>query len=81
MKVRNVIKRLKADGWTVVCTRGSHRQLKHPTKPGTVTVAGHLSVCWLNGLTGSAESSSRLCNARRSRRRTMLLNEPYGLLS
>jgi len=23
--------------------RGSHRQLAHPTKPGTVTVAGHPS--------------------------------------
>ena len=42
MKVRDVIKRLKADGWIVVRTRGSHRQLKHPTKPGTVTVAGQL---------------------------------------
>jgi len=24
-----------------VATRGSHEQLKHPTKPGRVTVAGH----------------------------------------
>ncbi|MGB7168359.1 MAG: type II toxin-antitoxin system HicA family toxin [Acidobacteriaceae bacterium] len=24
--------------------RGSHRQFKHPTKPGKVTVAGHPSV-------------------------------------
>jgi predicted RNA binding protein YcfA (HicA-like mRNA interferase family) len=23
------------------CERGSHRHFKHPTKPGTVTIAGH----------------------------------------
>ena len=31
---------LHADGWHLVATRGSHRQLKHPSKPGRVTVAG-----------------------------------------
>lgn len=41
MKVRDVIKRLEEDGWYVVRTRGSHRQLKHSSKPGVVTVAGH----------------------------------------
>jgi predicted RNA binding protein YcfA (HicA-like mRNA interferase family) len=40
MKVRDVIKRLEADGWYLARTRGSHRQYKHPTKPGLVTVAG-----------------------------------------
>nr|WP_041233465.1 type II toxin-antitoxin system HicA family toxin [Cylindrospermum stagnale] len=40
MKVREVIKRLEADGWYLDRTRGSHRQLKHPDKPGTVTVSG-----------------------------------------
>ena len=29
-----------ADGWYLVVTRGSHRQFKHPAKPGRVTVAG-----------------------------------------
>jgi predicted RNA binding protein YcfA (HicA-like mRNA interferase family) len=43
MKVRAVIKRLREDGWIHVTTRGSHRQFKHPTKPGKVTVAGALS--------------------------------------
>jgi len=28
------------DGWFLVRTRGSHRQFKHGTKPGLVTVAG-----------------------------------------
>ncbi len=40
MKVREVIKMLEQDGWYLVATRGSHRQFKHPTKPGRVTVAG-----------------------------------------
>jgi len=31
---------LRDDGWALVATRGSHRQLKHPVKPGRVTVAG-----------------------------------------
>ncbi len=43
MKVRDAIKILEADGWRRLVTRGSHRQFKHPTKPGRVTVAGNLS--------------------------------------
>lgn len=31
---------LRRDGWMQVATRGSHRQFKHPLKPGRVTVAG-----------------------------------------
>jgi predicted RNA binding protein YcfA (HicA-like mRNA interferase family) len=31
---------LQADGWFLVATRGSHRQFKHPVKPGRVTVPG-----------------------------------------
>jgi len=31
---------LKADGWFLVCTRGSHRQFRHPRKSGKVTVPG-----------------------------------------
>jgi predicted RNA binding protein YcfA (HicA-like mRNA interferase family) len=40
MKVREAIKMLESDGWRLVVTRGSHRQFKHPSKPGRVTVAG-----------------------------------------
>jgi len=40
MKVRLILRVLKDDGWVLERTRGSHRQLKHPTKPGTVTVSG-----------------------------------------
>lgn len=44
MKAREVIKRLEADGWYNVKSRGGHRQFKHPTKKGRVTVAGKLGV-------------------------------------
>jgi predicted RNA binding protein YcfA (HicA-like mRNA interferase family) len=40
MKVREIIRLLEDDGWFLVATRGSHRQFKHPTRPGRVTVAG-----------------------------------------
>ncbi|MFQ5955139.1 MAG: type II toxin-antitoxin system HicA family toxin [Kiloniellales bacterium] len=40
MKVRDIIRLLEDRGWYLVATRGSHRQFKHPFKPGRVTVAG-----------------------------------------
>lgn len=39
-KTKEVIKMLEDDGWYISRTRGSHRQFKHKTKPGTVTVNG-----------------------------------------
>ena len=39
-KVKEVIKMLEQDGWYLVNTVGDHRQYKHPTKKGRVTVAG-----------------------------------------
>ena len=44
MKVKEVIIILEKDGWVLKRTRGSHRQFRHPTKPGTVTVAGKLNI-------------------------------------
>ena len=41
MKIRDIIKLIESDGWYQVDTRGSHRQYKHPEKPGRVTIAGH----------------------------------------
>ena len=43
MKIREILAILERDGWHLVATRGSHRQFKHPTKPGRVTVPGKLS--------------------------------------
>ena len=40
VKVRDIVKQLEDDGWSVVRQRGSHRQFKHATKPGLVTLAG-----------------------------------------
>ena len=39
-KVKQVIKILEEDGWYLNRTKGDHRQFKHPTKRGTVTVPG-----------------------------------------
>ena len=40
LKVKEVINLLEEDGWSQVRQRGSHRQFKHQTKRGTVTVSG-----------------------------------------
>ena len=40
MKVKELLALIEADGWIEVRQRGSHRQFHHPSKPGTVTVAG-----------------------------------------
>jgi predicted RNA binding protein YcfA (HicA-like mRNA interferase family) len=44
VKVRDIIKMLEKDGWYLMRTKGSHRQFKHPIKPGIVTVAGKLGL-------------------------------------
>jgi predicted RNA binding protein YcfA (HicA-like mRNA interferase family) len=38
MSSREVIRRLRADGWYEAGHEGSHLQFKHPAKPGRVTV-------------------------------------------
>jgi predicted RNA binding protein YcfA (HicA-like mRNA interferase family) len=40
MKVSDLMRLLHDDGWLLAATRGSHRQFKHPSKPGRVTVPG-----------------------------------------
>jgi predicted RNA binding protein YcfA (HicA-like mRNA interferase family) len=40
MTVREILRLRGDDGWVLVTTRGSHRQFRHPAKPGRVTVAG-----------------------------------------
>ena len=44
MKVREAIKLIEDDGWRLARTRGSHRQFKHASKPGLVTIAGQPGV-------------------------------------
>jgi predicted RNA binding protein YcfA (HicA-like mRNA interferase family) len=65
VKVRDLLKRLADDGWTVVRQRGSHRQLRHSTKPNTVTVAGHE----LGRLGGSRTSAAKRRAARANGRK------------
>lgn len=43
MKVRDILKRLEADGWYEARMKGSHRVLKHPEKAGIVVVPGNFS--------------------------------------
>jgi predicted RNA binding protein YcfA (HicA-like mRNA interferase family) len=41
MTPRQVIRRLKEDGWIEKIQKGSHKQFVHPIKPGKVTVPVH----------------------------------------
>lgn len=41
MKVKELIKLLKSDGWMKKEQKGSHLQLVHPVKAGKVTVPVH----------------------------------------
>lgn len=43
VKVREVIRIIERVGWVCVRTRGSHRQYKHPLRPGLVTIPGNLN--------------------------------------
>lgn len=38
MKSRDVIAKIKADGWHEVRQTGSHKHFRHPSKSGTATV-------------------------------------------
>jgi len=40
VKVAEILRLLNDEGWNLVVTRGSHRQFKHPSKRGRVTVPG-----------------------------------------
>lgn len=44
VKVADLIRLLEQDGWRLVRTKGSHRQVKNASKPGAVTVAGKPSL-------------------------------------
>ena len=59
-KVRDAIRLVARNGWQLVRTRGSHRQYRHPDKPGTVTVAGKPSDDLPPGTWNSIMKQSRL---------------------
>jgi predicted RNA binding protein YcfA (HicA-like mRNA interferase family) len=60
MKIRDVIKLIEEDGWYLVVTKGSHRQYKHPTKAGRVTIAGHLNDDLATGTLNSVFKQAQL---------------------
>jgi predicted RNA binding protein YcfA (HicA-like mRNA interferase family) len=41
MKAKEVIKLLEDDGWYLSRQKGSHKQYKHKSKKGLVTIAAH----------------------------------------
>ena len=59
MKVGEILRLLQADGWFLIATRGSHRQFKHLSKAGRVTVPGKpsedLAVGTLNSILKQAQ--------------------------
>jgi predicted RNA binding protein YcfA (HicA-like mRNA interferase family) len=65
VKVRDLIRIVETDGWLLVGQRGSHRQYKHPTKAGRVTIAGKLSQ---DVPKGTAANILRQASLRRSGR-------------
>ena len=64
MKVKDLIKLLEIDGWRQVRMKGSHRQFHHPTKKGTVTVAGKPNVDIPPGTLNSAIKQAGLKKER-----------------
>ena len=61
VKVSEIIRALKKDGWYQASHDGtSHRQFKHPTKPGNVTINGKLSDTRSGWLLRSIEEQSGL---------------------
>ena len=60
MNAREVLEALKADGWLVVRTKGSHAQLKHPLKTGLVTLPIHGSRDLKPGTLASIERQAGL---------------------
>ena len=60
IKVREIVKMIEADGWFLVDTGGSHRQYKHPSKPGRVTIAGNLGHSLAPGTLNSILKQAKL---------------------
>jgi predicted RNA binding protein YcfA (HicA-like mRNA interferase family) len=60
VKVGEAIRLFEQDGWSLVATRGSHRQYRHPKKPGRVTIAGKPSEDLAPGTLNSILKQARL---------------------
>ena len=64
MKVADILRMLREDGWYLIATRGSHRQFKHSSRPGRVTVPGKPSDDLAPGTLGSILKQSGLRKTR-----------------
>jgi predicted RNA binding protein YcfA (HicA-like mRNA interferase family) len=64
MRIRDVIRLIERDGWFLAATRGSHRQYKHPSKPGRVTIAGKPSDDLASGTLNSVLKQAGLKEGR-----------------
>ena len=60
IKVSRILEALNKDGWVMTAQKGSHRQFKHPVKPGKVTVNGRPSDVVCGFLLKSIEAQSGL---------------------
>ena len=60
MKVREVIQLIESHGWRLLSQKGSHRQYKHPTIVGRVTIPGHPSDDLAPGTLNSIFKQARL---------------------
>lgn len=66
MKVREVIKLIERDGWYLVRVKGGHRQYKHPSKKGLVTISGHLNDDIAKGTLNSVLKQAGLKEVKRN---------------
>ena len=68
MKIRDVIKLIEDDGWYLVAVKGSHRQYKHPTKPGRVTIAGQPNDDLAPGTLNSVFKQAQVAKAQKGKK-------------
>lgn len=66
MKIRKVIKLLEKDGWYLVRIKGDHRQYRHNTKKGAVTISGHDNEDIAKGTLNSVLKQAGIQGERRS---------------
>ena len=67
MKIRDVIRLIEDNGWYLVVTKGSHRQYKHTTKAGRVTIAGQLNDDLAPGTLNSVLKQAQLEKPRKGK--------------
>ena len=65
MKIKDILTLVEADGWYLVHTKGSHRQFKHTSKAGRVTIAGKPSDDLPPGTLNSILKQAALKQAKR----------------